>query len=144
MAKDVLNERQRKFVEYYTGNATQAARDAGYTGSVESLNVTGCRLLSDVKVAAALQKRNAKLEKAVVAELVPVIATRQEVAVKLTEMISNVTLEPRDRLSAMKLLAGMEGWLIARVQVEDMRAVSDALKIARKRVGAEGEDDDKS
>jgi hypothetical protein len=53
-----LTGKQQAFVAYYCGearwNATQAARLAGYSGDDASLNVTGSRLLSTIKVREAI------------------------------------------------------------------------------------------
>lgn len=53
-----LNEKQRRFVEAYMqhGNATQAARDAGYTHA----KTQGPRLLDNVGVAAEIARRQAE------------------------------------------------------------------------------------
>ena len=48
-----LTERQRLFVQHYTGNATEAARLAGY----KSPEVEGCRLLKNAKVVSVLTTR---------------------------------------------------------------------------------------
>lgn len=55
-----LNVRQLKFVAAFAGNATQAARDAGYTGSDDVLAHTGADLLRNPQVAKALAKRSEK------------------------------------------------------------------------------------
>lgn len=55
-----LNPKQRAFVEAYVGNATDAARKAGYTGTSHALEVTGSRLLRHAEVAAAIEARRAK------------------------------------------------------------------------------------
>ena len=58
-----LNERQRRFVEEHVrdGNATRAARDAGY--SSRTAESQGSRLLRNVKVAAAIRHEQAKVSK---------------------------------------------------------------------------------
>ena len=54
-----LNERQRKFVERYMahGNATQAARKAGYKGDEATLATAGWRLMRNAEVRAAIEAR---------------------------------------------------------------------------------------
>lgn len=72
MAKESkLSAKQRKFAEVYAGNATDAARKAGYTGDDSTLGVTGGRLLRNARIAALIRGREAK-------ELKPHIADRQE------------------------------------------------------------------
>jgi hypothetical protein len=60
-----LNYRQLQFVAAYVGvargNATEAARHAGYRGSTASLNVTGCKLLKSDAVIAAIEESRAAI-----------------------------------------------------------------------------------
>ena len=58
MAK--LTERQRKFVLFYEGNATEAAVKAGY--SAKSAYSMGVQLLKNIKVAQALKEKHAPVE----------------------------------------------------------------------------------
>lgn len=54
-----LTPKQQRFVDAYTGvscgNATDAARRAGYSGSAKVLQVSGARLLSNAMVRAAIK-----------------------------------------------------------------------------------------
>lgn len=97
-----LNHRQRAFVAVYAGNATEAARLAGYRGSTRSLEVMGSRLLSHVEVKAAIEARQAS-------ELRPAVADRQEVEEVLTKHVRNVG-DPDLQLRAVSQLAKMRGW----------------------------------
>ena len=58
--KPGLNPRERRFVDAYLGgaggNATRAAREAGYSGSSEVLKVQGSRLLTRANVRAAIDQ----------------------------------------------------------------------------------------
>ena len=56
--------KQRLFVEAYlmTGNATEAARRAGYKGTDEALAVTGHRTLRNAKVQNAIRNRMAEAQ----------------------------------------------------------------------------------
>ena len=56
MAK--LTEKQRRFVQHYTGNATEAAKLAGY--SEKSAHYQGCTLLKNPNVKKALDEKIAK------------------------------------------------------------------------------------
>lgn len=60
MARD-LTEKQQRFVEAYVGdaegNATTAARIAGYSGNDNSLGVTGSRLLADERIRQEITNR---------------------------------------------------------------------------------------
>lgn len=105
-----LNHRQRAFVAVYAGNATEAARQAGYRGSARVLEVTGSRLLSHAEVQAALQARQAN-------ELRPAVADRQEVEEVLTKHVRNVA-DPDLQLRAAAQLAKMKAWNTQKVQLE--------------------------
>jgi hypothetical protein len=54
---DKLTPKQRKFVEAFTGNATEAARIAGYQGDDNTLGVTGYDLLRNPKIFQAIADR---------------------------------------------------------------------------------------
>lgn len=64
MAKPHLNPRERRFMDAYLGaargNATKAARIAGYTGSAEVLKVQGSRLLTKANVRRAMDEHLAR------------------------------------------------------------------------------------
>lgn len=59
MSKQVhrLTPRMVKFIAAYTGNITEAARAAGYTGTDNTLCATGRNLLEHPLVAAELASR---------------------------------------------------------------------------------------
>ena len=92
-----LNDRQQKFVDAYTGNATEAARIAGYTGSEPTLAVTGHELLRNPKVSKAIANRQQK-------SATKIIATREDRQAFWTEVMSSGSEEMRDRLKASELL----------------------------------------
>jgi hypothetical protein len=62
-----LNARQKKFVAFYlgdaNGNATEAARLAGYEGDAKTLSVTGFKQVRNAKIAAAIAEEHGKLER---------------------------------------------------------------------------------
>jgi phage terminase small subunit len=107
-----LNARQAAFVRAYaeTGNATEAARRAGYTGTAHALEVTGSRLLRNAAVAAELRKHAKKAEKAS-------IATVEELHEFWTTLMRNDELEPRDRLKASELRAKAAGVFVEKREV---------------------------
>lgn len=112
-----LTARQQAFVAAYVGaahgNATQAARMAGYTGSPETLAVTGARTLRDARVAHALSVfRMATAKKG--------IKTAEEVAEWLCNVMDGEVHEPqpsgcegpprlRDRLTACGMYIKVRG-----------------------------------
>jgi phage terminase small subunit len=121
-----LNARQQKFVEVYNGNATEAAKIAGYTGADDSLAVTGSRLLNDPAVAAAIAARNKK----VVGRKIASRLDRQEF---WTEVMFDVGAEMRDRLKASELLGRSEADFTDKIEVSENFA--DSLKKALNRKG---------
>jgi phage terminase small subunit len=96
-----LTANQQKFVDAYSGNATEAARIAGYSHP----EVAGCRLLKNAKIASAIRERQVK-------EAEPHIATRQDRQKFWTEIMHGrlADAEPdlRDRLKASELLGKSE------------------------------------
>lgn len=75
-----LTERQRRFVEAYveTGNATEAARRAGY--SKKTANIIGPENLSKLSIKKAIEERMAEIEKSKT-------ATAEEIIQLLSSMI---------------------------------------------------------
>jgi phage terminase small subunit len=107
-----LNPRQLAFVRAYaeTGNATEAARRAGYAGDDATLGVTGHRLLKNDKVGAELAKHAKKAEKAS-------IATVEECFEFWTSVMRDDEAERRDRLKASELRAKAAGVFVERREV---------------------------
>lgn len=103
-----LNARQAKFAAVYRGNATQAAREAGYTGNDAVLAEQGRRLLGKSEIAAAIAARTT-------AEMRPAIASREEVEAFLTRTVREGST--KEALEATKQLAKMSGWNLQRVEV---------------------------
>lgn len=96
-----LNARQQAFVDCYAGNATDAARKAGYTGTDDAIRVTASRLLAKPNIAAAIKAR----------QEVPRarrIATREDRQAFWTETLLDKTQRMADRLKAAELLGRSE------------------------------------
>jgi phage terminase small subunit len=106
-----LNQGQKAFVQHYkaSGNATQAARAAGYKGSDETVAVTGSRMLKLAKVQRALAEVTKKDED-------KRIATAEQIQQLWTEVLNNPKVSLGDRLKASELLAKTQGQFIKRVQ----------------------------
>lgn len=88
-------------MEAYAGNATDAARKAGYTGSDAVLGVTGHNLLKNPKVSAAIKARQAEPRALR-------IATREERQAFWTETLLDKSQRMADRLKAAELLGRSE------------------------------------
>lgn len=91
-----LNSRQRKFVEVYDGNGTEAARLAGYSGDDATLRSIASENLTKPNIAEAIKARESK-------ELAPLIATRAQRQNFWTQ-IMNSSEEIGYRLKASELL----------------------------------------
>jgi len=108
MAK--LTEKQRKFVLYYEGNATEAATKAGY--SPKTAYSMGPQLLKKVEIQKALQqRRNAEPKPWGRAELY-----------EFWQMMAKEAEGDNNRLKASELLAKAEAMFVQKVQVEDVTA----------------------
>jgi len=122
-----LNERQKRFANIYCGNATVAARGAGYTGSDAALAVTGARLLRNTKVAELIFDRQNS-------SLCIQIANRRQRQIFWTAVMTDESQRMKDRLKASELLAKSEGDFIIRVQNNFVEGLAERLAAARTRV----------
>lgn len=122
MAK--LTAKQRRFVDAYDGNATQAARVAGYGGGDNALAVTGRRLLTNAKVATAIAARESKRAESS-------IASREERQQFWSDVMRGSYTKDgadwKDRLKAAELLGRSEADFIDKSKVEH----SGGLNITR-------------
>ena len=91
-----LTAKQQAFVEAYAGNATDAARKAGYTGNDKTLGVTGSRLLANASVAAAINSRAAPARTSR-------ILSREELQAFWSDVAMDVNNTMNDRLRASEL-----------------------------------------
>jgi phage terminase small subunit len=100
-----LNTKQQRFIEFYDGNATSAAIQAGY--AQKNARVQGHRLLTNAYIIEAIKNREVKNAK-------KKIASREERA----EFFSKVMNDPNEkmfvRLKAADLLCKMNGDYIER------------------------------
>lgn len=91
-----LNVRQQKFVAAYlrSGNATQAAREAGYSGSDVTLSTTGSRMLRNARVAAEIEAGRAAL---------------WDLAEQALRDVLRDKKQPAARIKAVEVLARVQG-----------------------------------
>ena len=104
MAK--LTEKQRKFVLYYEGNATEAATKAGY--SPKSANVTGSKLLTNANIKKAINDKIARSE-------VVQKNLREELYTFWRMMVKDADGD-NNRLKASELLAKAEAMFVQKVE----------------------------
>lgn len=104
--ESTLTAKQRKFVECYAGNATEAAIAAGY--SKKTARSQGNRMLTNVDIQKAIFERGEN-------QLKNTIADREQRQAFWTSTMNDSGLPMRDRLKASELLARSEGDFIDRV-----------------------------
>ena len=104
-AKQKLTVKQQRFVDFYDGNATDAARKAGYKGNANTLGQVGDENLKKPKIARAIQKREQKRTKGP-------IATREERQKFWTDTMRNkipgIDIDIKDRSKASELMGRSE------------------------------------
>lgn len=123
---DALSPKRRAFVDAYvlTGNASEAARKAGYTTKA---NVQGARLLAIANIRAAIAERAKPKESARIAEA-------QEVLEKLTAIMRDGSLEPKDQLKAAELLGKRYALWVERIEMEHKGGLGVLMLPPKKRV----------
>lgn len=105
-----MNQRQRAFCEAYllSGNAAEAAREAGY--SPRSARSIGQRLLTFDDVQEYLEQRNREISAANTAQM-------EEVRQFWTATMRDGNMKPSNRLKASELLAKTYGAFLERLEV---------------------------
>ena len=116
----MLTPKQSAFIDAYTGNATEAARMAGY--SQATAYSQGQRLLKNSEVAAAIQSREAERTS-------ETIANREARLKFWTSVMYDETQSTRDRLRASELLAKAEGDFLERVEVESQKSLDVTAQV---------------
>ena len=105
---DKLTTRQRRFVEAYDGNATQAAIAAGY--SEKTAEVIGHENLRKPKILAEIKARE-------VVRSTPLIASRAERQQFWSSVMRDKEQMMRDRLKAAELLGKSEADFVERQEI---------------------------
>ena len=103
-----LTEKQKRFVELYNGNATEAAQLAGY--APKNAHITGYKLLRDSKIKKALEERLKKADG-------PHIASREERQAFWTKVFYDENCDMAHRLRASELLAKSNADFVERREV---------------------------
>ena len=133
MKEKKMTERQKRFVDFYikTGNASEAARLAGY--SAKNADVDGAKLLGISSISREIEKRLKELEDERTADLKETLEYMTSVMRGEKEEIVVVTvgtgkgfsksekvkvpINTRDRLKAAEMLAKIHGAFKTEVQV---------------------------
>ncbi|MDR0453494.1 MAG: terminase small subunit [Deferribacteraceae bacterium] len=108
MSKKGLTLKQKKFVEVYCGNATEAAIQAGY--SIKTARHAGFYNMTQPHIAEIIKNRTDK-------EILSIIANRLERQQFWTEIMNNPDADMKDRLKASELLGKSEGDFIYRHEI---------------------------
>ncbi len=134
-----LNERQKKFVDYYlqSSNATESAKKAGY--STKNAMQIGCELLRNPKIQTALNTRRKELESDRVAKTQEILEYMSSVMRGETteEVVVNVGVGKgftqaqkvvakagaKERLKAAEMLAKVNGLFISKNELDINGAV---------------------
>lgn len=106
-----LTLKQQKFVEAFAGNATEAARLAGYDGDDATLRSIGSENLTKHDIIEAIRAREAQ-------QIRPLVASRYERQRFWTELMNNPALTPAERLRASELLGKSEADFTEKVKHE--------------------------
>ncbi|MBQ4419075.1 MAG: terminase small subunit [Synergistaceae bacterium] len=104
-----LSHRQQAFIENYTGNATEAAKLAGY--SEATAYSSGQRLLKQPQIAEAIRAREQERQ-------APNIANREQRLAFWTAVMRDPDESTRDRLRASELLAKAQGDFLIKIAEE--------------------------
>ena len=108
MAKDKLTAKQRRFVEAYDGNATQAAIAAGYSQKIArqmgQVNMTKRVILAEIKARETVR-------------CTPLIASRAERQQFWSSVMRDKDQQMRDRLKAAELLGKSEADFVERQEI---------------------------
>lgn len=115
-----LSPMQQRFVDLYSGNATEAAIRAGY--SEKTAYSMGNRLLKKVEIIKAIKARESK-------ELKPFIATRQDRQKFWTNVMNNPVEDMKNRLKASELLGKSEADFTEKIQATGNMRVETAPTI---------------
>lgn len=115
--KEKLNERQKRFAEYYaqSGNTVQSAIKAGY--SENYANANACKLLENVRVAEYIKELSEKFRG-------ERILNAKERQAMLSDIAKDKGNTPTDRIRAIDTLNKMTGEYTTKIQA-DMHTVVD-------------------
>ena len=124
-----MNERQKKFAEYYaqSGNTVQSAIKAGY--SEKYANARAYEMLGNVGVAEYIRELSEKAQN-------ERIMTAKERQVLLSDIAKDGDNDPADRIRAVDTLNKMTGEYVAKIQAEVK--TSEKLSDVFNQIGGEG------
>ncbi len=120
-----LTEKQRRFVEAYMGqacgNATEAARLAGYKGNSDTLRTVAAENLAKPNVRKSIEQRH---------KTDPLVMGRKELQAMWTDVANDETVLMTHRLKASELLARSQALFTERQIVEEPHPTADEQRQA--------------
>lgn len=137
MAKDKLTPKQSLFVAEYlkTGNATESARRAGYSGSDNTLKSIGQENLTKPDIAKAIEKANAKRDARLELE-------EDWELIQCIDILEECRREGdlRTAIQAVNTVGKIRGKFIQKIEIEGKLSVASTLAAARHRLSGGGND----
>lgn len=121
-----ITTKQRKFIEAYAGNGTEAARIAGYAGNDETLAQVAAENLRKPYIAHEIKRREDK-------QILKLIATREERQIFWTKYMKDEATELRERRKFSEILGRSQGDFAQKIELEFKDGLADRLAAARKR-----------
>jgi phage terminase small subunit len=106
-----LTVKQKRFIDFYTGNAAEAARLAGYSGNDDTLKQVGAENLTKPYIVKAIQEREKQRNQAD-------IANREERQRFWTDGMRDEKAKMSDRAKHSELLGRSEGDFLDRTKHE--------------------------
>ena len=123
-----LTVKQKKFIQAYSGNATEAARIAGYKGNDATLAQVGYENMMNPEINSQVMKRQDL-------EIQRIVMNRLDRQILWTELARSSSVEVKDRLKATELLGRSEGDFTEKLEVSVNLNLADRLMKARERSG---------
>lgn len=121
--------KQQKFIDAYEGNATKAAKKAGYIGTDGYLRLVGHRLITNANIFALIEKRLKAEKSALVADrtereerLSAILRNDRAVKVfnpKLLTEEFKTEVETKEIIKAIDTLNKMDGLYVTKVKLEE-------------------------
>jgi phage terminase small subunit len=121
-----LTIKQQRFVDFYDGNATDAARKAGYRGNINTLKQVGAENLAKLYMAEAIAKREKKHNK-------KHIANREERQEFWTDLMKTAEKDS-DKLKASELLGRSNADFIDKQEIKTDITIEDVSNVLKKRI----------
>lgn len=120
--KKHLTHKQKAFVECFDGNATEAAKRAGYEGSDKTLSQIGYENMNRLEIRSEIENRQ-------LVKLEPMISDRKRRQEFWSQVMNDENIPLRERLKASELLGKADGDFFVRNENtgEDLLAIVNRM-----------------